>query len=144
MFSGCSSLIKVPSVLHATTLADYCYYSMFYSCESLVKAPLILPATTLAVSCYYAMFYNCTSLVEAPELPAATLVGSCYYNMFNGCSSLSYIKMMATDISSTSNLTSWVSGVSSTGTFVKNTAMTSLPTGISGIPEGWTVEDASS
>lgn len=37
----------------------------------------------------------------------------------------------------------WVIGVASTGTFVKNPEMTSWPTGIYGIPEGWTVQDAS-
>jgi hypothetical protein len=59
--------------------------------------------------------------------------------MFDGCSKLNYIKMLATNISAGSCLSSWVSGVASTGTFVKNPAMTSLPTGSSGIPKGWTV-----
>ena len=36
----------------------------------------------------------------------------------------------------------WVKGVSSTGTFVKNPNMTSWPTGVSGIPNNWTVQDA--
>jgi hypothetical protein len=62
--------------------------------------------------------------------------------MFNGCTNLNYIKMLATDISATSPLGYWVYGVSSTGTFVKNAAMTTLPTGTSGIPTGWTVRDA--
>jgi hypothetical protein len=50
--------------------------------------------------------------------------------------------MLATDKSASSCLTYWVRGVSSTGTFVKNAAMTSLPTGNNGIPSGWTVQDA--
>jgi len=49
--------------------------------------------------------------------------------------------MLATDISATNCLGGWVSNVSSTGTFVKNPAMTSLPNGINGIPNGWTVVD---
>ena len=35
-----------------------------------------------------------------------------------------------------------MNGVSNTGTFVKDPNMTSLPTGASGIPNGWTVQDA--
>ena len=59
--------------------------------------------------------------------------------MFYGCNKLNYIKMLATDISSSDCLYNWVNGVSSTGTFVKHPDMTSLPTGVDGIPEGWTV-----
>ena len=101
-----------------------------------------LPATTLASNCYSNMFDDCTSLTTAPELPAITLASGCYKYMFYGCSKLNYIKMRATNISASSCLTGWVVGVSSTGTFVKHPAMTSLPTGTSGIPEGWTVKKA--
>ena len=113
---------------------------MFDGCTSLTKAPE-LPATTLAIACYQYMFKGCSSLITAPELPATTLANSCYTYMFDGCSKLSYIKMLATDISASSCLTNWVGSVASTGTFVKHTDMTSLPTGTNGIPEGWTVEN---
>ena len=49
--------------------------------------------------------------------------------------------MLATNISASSCLNNWVNGVSSTGTFVKNAAMTRLSTGTSGIPRGWTVQN---
>ena len=111
---------------------------MFRDCTSLVNAPA-LPATRLAYACYSSMFNRCSSLVNAPELPATTLTIQCYYSMFYGCSKLNYIKMLATDISATNCLYNWVYNVSSTGTFVKNPAMTLLPTGDSGIPSGWTV-----
>ena len=139
MFKGCSSLITAPE-LPATTLANSCYTYMFDGCTSLTKAPE-LPATTLAIACYQYMFKGCSSLITAPELPATTLANSCYTYMFDGCSKLSYIKMLATDISASSCLTNWVGSVASTGTFVKHTDMTSLPTGTNGIPEGWTVEN---
>jgi hypothetical protein len=61
--------------------------------------------------------------------------------MFNCCSKLNYVKMLATDISASNCLDEWLNGVSSTGTFVKHPDMASLPTGSSGIPSGWTVED---
>ena len=62
--------------------------------------------------------------------------------MFSNCTNLNYIKMMATDINASNCLVSWVFGVSSTGTFVKNSAATWDVTGTNGIPEGWTVETA--
>ena len=141
MFYGCTSLVTAPE-LPATRLAKYCYNLMFQGCTSLTTVPSILPATTLKDYCYGYMFRNCTSLVTAPELPATRLANYCYYSMFQGCSKLNYIKMLATDISASSCLNNWVSNVSSTGTFVKHPNMTSLPTGTSGIPSGWTVVDA--
>ena len=117
-----------------------CFSSAFLNCASIVSvAPDFLPATTLADYCYEYMFSGCTSLTTAPELPATTLATSCYSQMFSSCSKLNYIKMLATDISASSCLYYWVSGVSTSGTFVKNPNMTSLPTGGSGIPSGWTV-----
>ena len=87
------------------------------------------------------MFYLCSSLTTAPILSATTLVRQCYYSMFHGCSSLSSITMLATDISAIGCLDSWVDGVSSIGTFYKNSEATWTTTGTSGIPEGWTVQD---
>jgi hypothetical protein len=62
--------------------------------------------------------------------------------MFLNCTKLNYIKCLATDISAYCTTNYWISGVSSTGTFVKHPDMTSWSIGDSGIPEGWTVEDA--
>lgn len=141
LFKNCTNIVNVSSnFLPATTLATSCYKNMFKGCTSLTTAPE-LPATTLDEYCYRDMFKGCTSLTTAPELPATTLANQCYYQMFKGCSKLNYIKMIATDISS-GYLDNWVDGVASTGTFVKNPAMITLPTGTSGIPSGWTVEDA--
>lgn len=127
-------------ILPATTLTDNCYYAMFTYCTSLLSAPA-LPATTLANGCYVTMFGGCTSLVTAPVLPAGTLAGYCYLNIFAGCTNLNNITMLATDISADNCLTDWVSDVSSTGTFTKHKDMTSLQSGTSGIPAGWTVVD---
>ena len=126
--------------LPATTLASGCYSYMFSGCDNLITAPE-LPATTLADSCYERMFYQCDNLVTGPTLPATTLVDSCYKNMFSHCYKLNYIKMLATDISASECLYSWVHNVGSNGTFVKNINMTSLSRGISGIPSSWTVID---
>lgn len=138
MFSGCTSLKNAPDTLPATSLANSCYQYMFYNCSKLTNVPQ-LPATTLIANCYRYMFRNCTSLTTAPELPATKLANFCYAYMFDGCKLLNNITMLATDISATSCLNLWVRGVASTGTFVKHPDMSSLPTGTSGIPSGWTV-----
>ena len=165
MFEGCSGIISAP-VLPATTLSDGCYFYMFYCCSSLANAPElpatilgescyyamfkdcinlttapVLPATELKAGCYYMMFDGCTSLTTAPELNADTLRYSCYVKMFNGCSKLNYIKAMFTTTPSSTYTDRWVSGVASTGTFVKNSEATWDVKGVSGIPVGWNVED---
>ena len=141
MFNGCTSLTKAPE-LPATKLATCCYYGMFQNCTSLTTVPE-LPAIDLAMGCYAQMFYGCTSLTTAPALPATSLAMVCYQYMFKGCTSLNYIKCLATDISASNCTGSWVNGVASTGTFVKNPDMASWTTGASGIPSGWTVQNAS-
>ena len=168
MFRGCTSLKNTPK-LPTITLADRCYSSMFYRCASLTTAPE-LPATTLTLSCYASMFryctslttapelpatelanlcysnmfYGCSNLTTAPELPATTLVNRCYDSMFHDCTSLNYIKCLATDISAYECTKFWVYGISNqSGTFIKNANMTSWTRGNDGIPNGWTVQDAS-
>lgn len=118
------------------------FMRLFKSSYVVSAEHLILPATTLVDYCYTAMFEGCTSLTTAPELPATTLVDSCYYGMFNGCSSLNYIKCLATDISATNCTNWWVDNVAATGTFIKDPNMTSWTTGTSGIPSGWTIQNA--
>ena len=140
MFRGCTSLTTAPE-LPATNLAIQCYFYMFYNCTSLTTAPE-LPATNLAESCY--MFNGCTSLTTAPELPATNLAIECYSSMFNGCKKLSYIKALFLTSPSNTYTGNWVSGVASAGTFVKNSEATWTVTGVNAVPNGWTIETASS
>jgi len=144
MFNGNEMLVSAENLVLPSETLNKCYDGMFSDCTSLTTPPQ-LPATTLVGACYYGMFRGCTSLTQAPELPATTLTTEdgegCYQELFNGCTSLNYIKMFATDISAENCLENWVSYVSATGTFVKATNAT-LPTGDSGIPSGWTVENA--
>ena len=142
MFFGCSLLKKAPK-LSATILAENCYKNMFYNCSSLETAPT-LSVTTLATGCYAGMFHGCKSLVTAPALLATTLVSNCYQYMFENCSKLNYIKALFTTTPSTSYTQNWVSGVASSGTFVKNSSASWTTTGVNGIPSGWTIQTASS
>lgn len=143
MFYDCSSLVTVPSnYLPATSLALGCYEHTFRGCTGLTSAPY-LPATTLADNCYEGMFEDCHSLASAPILPALTLATRSYERMFDACYNLKYVKCLATSIYVSSEICTddWLNGVSNSGIFVKNPNMTNWPTGVDGIPSGWTVQD---
>ena len=142
LFIGKNIVSAENLILPATALTDWCYTDMFKNCELLITAP-ILPATALTEGCYSGMFEGCRSLTTAPELPATTLRGWCYKNMFYQCSSLNSIKCLATDISATDCTDVWVSGVSSSGTFIKaSSADWSGKTSSSGIPNNWEIQNA--
>ena len=129
-------------ILPATTLREYCYRAMFSWCTYLTIAPE-LPATNLAKGVYWYMFEQC-AITTAPELLAETLVQECYGSMFIACASLNFIKCMANAGFSTKNCKqNWVSGVASSGTFVKDSgvAVNTWSRGASGIPTNWLVYD---
>ena len=139
LFSGSKVKTVSSDFLPATKLIYCCYQDMFGDCSILVQAPA-LPSTTLEQRCYYNMFRNCTSLKKAPELPATNLVMQCYQYMFFGCSSLNYVKCSARNITAYNSLDNWLQGVAQTGTFVKRSGI-SYPSGASGIPKGWTIQN---
>lgn len=136
-FKDCVNLIYPPK-LPAKNLSKYCYKEAFSGCTSLALAPK-LPAGELTTECYLGMFRGCISLVSAPKLPAKTLALRCYKEMFSGCSSLSEIVCLAENINEEDEQTTdWMLSVQPTGTFIK-AAGTEWPTGVNGIPEGWTI-----
>lgn len=98
---------------------------------------LRLPATTLQGGCYSNMFNQCSNITgAAPVLPATTLPSSCYQFIFYG-TKINKITTYAEDISASYCLSSWLSGVPSTGDFY-NLGGATYTTGGSGIPSGWT------
>lgn len=139
MFYGCTSLTTAPD-LPATSLVGNSYSDMFHGCTSLTTAPVISATSVQSYSCS-SMFEGCTSLTTAPTLLSTSIASNSYRKMFSGCTNLNYVKCLATSGISTTSLNSWLSGVSATGTFVK-AASASYSTGTSGIPSGWTIEDA--
>lgn len=68
-------------ILNATTLAPYCYRSLFFANRLMTIAPE-LPATELVEGCYYEMFRGCYALEEIPDLPAKRIPKSAYYYLF--------------------------------------------------------------
>ena len=128
-------------VLPATTLRRSCYRDMMNNCQLMVKAPQ-LPATTLVQECYWATFYHCDSLEESPLLLSTGAVPTRgYSDMFTYCANLKKVTCLAINVAASNAITNWLGNVSPTGTFYKNPSMTGWPTGASGIPTGWTVQD---
>lgn len=134
---------------------NYAFSRLFESATTIQSVSAdFLPATTVSQYCYYRMFYGCSSLTTAPTLPAVSLGSSqryCYQYMFYNCSKLNYIKAMFTTDPGSRNSTyqayytyNWVSGVASSGTFVKNSSATWNRTGVWAVPSGWTIQTASS
>ena len=129
-------------ILPVTTLTEACYRAMFSWATNLTNAPK-LPALTLAKFCYWYMFES-TAITTAPDLLAETLVNSCYGSMFTGCASLNFIKCMANaGFNQTNCKQTWVNGVASSGTFVKDSgvSVSTWTRGTSGIPTNWLVYD---
>ena len=139
MFHNCTSLTTAPTFRVEGT-AEKCCYNMFRKCSNLSDVSGIeLPAMTLTLDCYRELLRECTKMKTAPVLPAKTLVQECYRQMFAN-SGVTTIVCLATDISAANCITEWMSGVSGTGTFYKAPGIT-YPSGISGIPNGWTQVD---
>ena len=133
------SLYRTNDFATYNTVMSYAFTDLFRDCTSLTKAP-VLPATTLAEGCYNNMFRGCSTLTSAPELPATTLATSCYSGMFRGCSKLKEIRVYATT-TATDALYEWLYRASSTGDFYCDPNATIFPSGVSGIPSGWTRRD---
>ena len=140
LFQNNGNIIDASNLcLPATTLVERCYDGMFWECSNLKILPE-LPATTLANYCYWGTFRG-TAVEESPILSAETLVEGCYNHLFMECPNLKKVTCLATDISANECLTDWITEVGEDGTFVKAPSMTSWPSGASGIPNGWNVED---
>jgi len=87
------------------------------------------------------MFEGCTALTTGPIIALTSATKSSCSRMFYNCSSLNYITSYLH--STTNNYTKdWVYNVAATGIFVNSIdsyGIYNLPTGVNGIPSGWTV-----
>ena len=123
--------------LTATTFGPGTYHGLFNGCSYLEVPPSKIE---IGGDAYQQMFANCTSLKSSPDILITTLVSNNLKEMFKNCTSLKYIKILSTDISASNCLQNWVQNVPAGGTFVKAAGVT-YPSGASGIPNGWTVEE---
>lgn len=106
---------------------------------SLLYGDNFVNKTTLSTRSFNKLFTTNTYVnISDLILPATTLANNCYYRMFRGCTRLNKIITYANDISATDCLTNWLDGVSATGDFY-NLGGATYPSGVSGIPSGWTI-----
>lgn len=142
VYGNIMSIVSGSGFEQLTTLSGSWNFRSLFSATHITEVKdLVLPATTLTEGCYYGMFGN-TDITTSPVLSATTLTDYCYDTMFYGCTKLKTITCLATDKTASNCTTSWVLGVSASGTFIKNPDMNSWPRDENGIPAGWTVEDA--
>ena len=133
-----SLLCKTPQ---NALLTNFCYYYMFRNTQQTLTMSdtFVLPSTTLAPRCYSYMFNGCLNLIISNTfaLPATKLTNLCYARMFYGCKNVNLIRTYMTDISATECIANWLLDVSDTGDFYCPAELT-IPTGVNGIPSGWT------
>ena len=137
MFDGCTSLQQVPDI-RITSLNSSSLESMFNGCTSLVHCPIKSLPAQVAYSSHRSLFDGCTSLVDVCDFPAETNAAICYAWMLRN-TKVTYIKMLLISISGNSIIGNWVSGVPSSGIFVKHIDAQWTTTGTSGVPTNWTV-----
>ena len=119
------------------------YYYMFRECTYLVYAPKEISCTGFSEGDrgqFEGMFYGCSSLEESPIINVSTLPRNALKAAFQYCTNIKKVTLLATDISHSNCLYAWLDHASASGVIVKRSSVT-LPSGISGVPTGWTTQD---
>ena len=143
-FRGCTNLTVAPQ-LPATQSAASCYGSMFEGDINLEVAPEINLVNMSQESCMRMFCMNRNSKITTPKmtkspiLRCANTATDCYKEMFKGNGNLTEITCLKTD--TTNACTNWVTNISTTGTFYKDSQKSDWPRSDNGIPSGWTVQD---
>lgn len=139
MFENCVSLVTAPEIHVTATTGNYGLGFMFDGCTNLKNVQRALPPIeNINLNTYYNMFQYCTSLEKAPILPIEDVgTANPYHMMFYMCSKLKWVACYRK--SGSDSATNWLNGVSPTGT-IWVYRDTTYPSGISGIPNGWTVK----
>lgn len=146
MFRGATALQHGPQMLATTPTGTENCSSMFEGCINL-EEPIEINFTTLCQQCCYRMFVmnrnskiTTPKMTKSPILRCKTAAQNCYAEMFKGNGNLNEITCLLT--SSTGGTDNWVQYAgASTGTFYKSPLKNDWPSGVHGIPTGWTVAD---
>lgn len=140
MFAGCTSLTTAPDMSNITSIGNHGCREMFLNCKSLTTAPDMSKVTSIGNYGCYGMFNGC-SLSTAPDMSNVTSIDNqgCSF-MFSGCTKLNYVYAPSVSSWSTNNFSSWLNNVASYGIVRKKSSLT-IPSGASGVPTGWDVEN---
>lgn len=109
--------------------------------DELTLYPTTYTGSSSAFGCYEGMFRNCAALTKGPVICLDTLSGHSCANMFTWCTNLTEITCLATSKTGENETNYWVNGVAQNGTFYCKDALIWTVGDVSGIPEGWTVEE---
>lgn len=141
IFNGCSALTTAPDMSSVTSIGDYGCRAMFNDCTSLTTAPDMSNVATAGQWAMAGMFEGCTSLATAPDLRNLTSVGSygCL-SLYSSCSLMSTVYAPSITAWNTTNFQGWMTSVAASGTMWKPASLT-IPSGRDGIPSGWTTQN---
>lgn len=138
LFLNDSNLLSTP-IINVASVDGSALYRTFHYCTSLVLVRQFKIGSINGFAGCRGMFQGCTALEYVNlETPIVGQSGLC--EAFGGCSSLKSITASFVDITASQALTGWVNGVAVTGDFYCPQALT-IPTGVNGIPAGWTRHD---
>ncbi len=143
LFSGQKNLLSAENLIteNIITVGEGAFY-WFFNETSLTTAPNFENVTTVASYGFYNCFCNCTNLHTSPNFSNVNTIINPYpfESCFSGCTSLQVVYAPNVTPWSTSYFSNWLKNVAPTGVMYKPTGLT-IPTGISGVPEGWTTVD---
>ena len=143
LFKNQSNLLNVND-LKTSNIINVGIYGLsrcFGDCTSLTTAPNFSNVTTVDTYGFADCFENCTSLTTAPNFSNVTTVDKYGFDYcFSGCTLLQLVYAPNISTWSTNSFNSWLKNVSPTGVMYKPTGL-EIPTGTSGVPEGWTTVD---
>lgn len=114
MFYNCTSLKSFGEIEATTFNSTNQFFEMFSGCTNLIKGPTILPVTTPNRYIYQKMFYNCLKLEKAPILPMAVIYTNAYSEMFYNCSSLKEYQVAFTEWPTNNGTKDWVKNAQNT------------------------------
>ena len=138
MFSNCWSLSSTALIKDLKVLSVACFGYMYADCYKLETADYDMKYDEMPARCCEGMFVDCAQMRVAPRLLNVNVAENAYDNMFYNCNNLSYIECAM--VSDSSNFgQSWVTGVSPSGTFVKNELRTNYEYSNHSIPTGWEI-----
>jgi hypothetical protein len=138
-YGSITRLLDPDGVVSQASLVGYTFAGLFEG-TNIMRAPradLSFGSGTLPPMCYYRTFANTTNLQGAVDLPSEYPTDECYKEMFDG-SSVEEITVHAKIWAGAA--TNWLKHAISTGV-IRKPYRTSMPFGVSGIPDGWTVEN---
>ena len=146
MFRGCKALQHGPKLLPALVVPQDGYSSMFESGTSLVEAPEIMATTVSGNTALNRMFCMARSgvvtaaMTKGPVLRVTnpSAYPNTYQQLFAGNGNITEVTMLAegTNLS----FANWLANVPAVGV-IKKLSTTTLTSGASGVPSGWTTEN---